>query len=663
MTMRSFNKAILVAMVVCMGLADLSGAGSEVKRPYRDKKRIKTSAMYNKGRVIHFPPDRSMGKLLMKDIGDWEYLSKARGAVFVPAGKRLALCVSQEGWQDLSPLSKLDPNDLHWLRFWRSSWDPNAKVTKAGDSCMPHIAHLTGLKELDLGDTYVTAKGLRYIGKMQSLGYLNLPMGIKNSGLGIVVSRLKSLKKLRYNGKSLTNRGLSLLAKLPSLEELEFGVTKFDDKGLAHLAKLPSLRDLTLFGPNFSDDGMVYLKDISSLRTLDVSLVPLITDVGVMHLSQLDKLENISFSRNKNITNQGAVYLSRMKSLKTLDVGNSQINDDGVAHLIKIKTLERLKLPGKGISDRSRASLMRLPNIKSLNIQRKDPVNAGTAKKENNDNECKQLGKLHLLESLSIGGSGITDVWMDQVAKLTNLKKLRLSGCSITNYGLARLSTLKSLKELHISSLNNVTTHGFARLRALKSLKELYIGFLNNVTMSGLSNLNGMENLTKLKVVNINIVQDNSVLDISGLGNLEELRLTTSRKSKEAFRNEDLACLAKLKNLKKLSVGSSTIKYGKVAISDSGMAHLAGLTNVETLTIGGPDLTDKGLKYLRNMKKLQRLFIYAGDLTDMGLRRLQRLPALTNLEIYRQDNFSDVAVRRLKRKFPKLYLRIWPASR
>jgi len=43
MRMRRFNKAILVAMVVCMGLADLCGAGSEVKRQYRAKKRIKKS--------------------------------------------------------------------------------------------------------------------------------------------------------------------------------------------------------------------------------------------------------------------------------------------------------------------------------------------------------------------------------------------------------------------------------------------------------------------------------------------------------------------------------------------------------------------------------------------------------------------------------------------
>jgi hypothetical protein len=91
-----------------------------------------------------------------------------------------------------------------------------------------------------------------------------------------------------------------------------------------------------------------------------------------------------------------------------------------------------------------------------------------------------------------------------------------------------------------------------------------------------------------------------------------------------------------------------------MGITDEGLKHLAGLTSMENLTIGGPKLTDDGLKYLSGMKKLWSLGLFAGSLTDEGLRHLEGFRSLQMLRIYRENDITDEALGRLEAKLPNL---------
>jgi len=201
--LKKITKTILIAIVICVGLVGLCSAGSDVMDQYRARKGIKDSAVQNKGRVLHFPSDRSLGKLWLQDAGvkrqiktfhhwidgaEWEYFCQARGDVLVPADKRLALRVPRSALSDLSPLSELGPNDLYELSLG---------YTSADDTAMPYISHLTGLRVLRLASTNITSKGMRHIKDMQSLERLTLPSRITNSGL-VIVGKLKSLKGLYF---------------------------------------------------------------------------------------------------------------------------------------------------------------------------------------------------------------------------------------------------------------------------------------------------------------------------------------------------------------------------------------------------------------------------------------------------------------------------------
>jgi len=603
--MRNAEKTILIAMLFWMAFTPDCWP--------------KTTYGQAKSHVVHFPKDRSLGNLLIQDVGvkrqiesfyhwvgdaKWEYLGQARGDVSVPAGKRLALHIPKNAIYDLSPLSELGPNELYGLSL---------RNTPADDGCMPHISHLTGLRVLNLGRTNITSKGIRFIKNMKSLECLYASEKIANGGLGYI-SRLPSLKRLYIKKSSLTNSGLRHLSNLPTLEELEIGEGKINDEGLAHLVKLPSLTYLMIWGETFSDKGMAHLKDIPSLRILHLGSVPAITDVGVEHLSLHDKLESINFYWNRNITNQGAVYLSRMKSLKKLNVGHSQINDDGLSHLSKVKTLEYLVLPHSGITDTGLVHVIQLENLKYLKV-------GSAGKSPLTDKSLSCVGKLKNLQKLQIGGAGFSDEGMDYIVGLHNLKKLSLSKADqLTNTGLAKLGRLKSLTELMLGNSPNISIAGLKSLNTLKNLKSL--------------------NIRK-------IAQDNSVMDISGLISLERLELATPRRPgtsvhDTAIHDEDFACLAKLKNLRYIQTNGH-LKEGVTALGDAGMAHLPRLTNLDSLYVSGTGITDKGLSFLADKKNMYQLSIN-GNFTDTGLRYLEGLKRLLLLNITSKNTFRPAAL-------------------
>ncbi len=583
----------------------------------------------SKERVVYFPTDRSLGRLMIQDQSteriietfhywgtredtDWDYLGQATGKVTIPAGKRLALYVSQDGWRDLSPLSNLKPDDLYMLTIYGQYTGGQLP----DDRCMPHIAHLTGLKSLNLGATNISDSGIKFTKDFKSLERLFLPQAITNKGLA-QVAQLQSLKALQFYENHVTNAGLAHLGRLTSLEELQLVGGRIGDAGPAHLAKLPSLRYLMLAGKNFTDAGLAHLRGIRSLRILDIGGLGQVTDTGLLHLSYVSNLESLNLHWNENITDTGIAHLKKLHLLKKLDITHSQVTDKGVIHLSGIKSLEYLSLPFRGITDQGLAKLRTLQRLRFLSV--------GTTT-----------------------GSPITNAGLEHIANLKSLEHLSIGGQGITDAGIVHIARLSSLKELALTTgpLNKgqLTGAGLASLTALKSLQTLFL-HQTHMVLSDLTQLSRLPELTNLEVKQIR--RGNFVLDISGLTKLRNLDLSLSRRPADAFGDADLACLAKLRHLKSLDIYPHEF-------SDTGIAHLSSLTEMERLGIGGPELTDDALRHLANMTKLNQLTISDGNITEQGLRHLERLKALTYLNITSRHRISAAAKRRLQDQLPNL---------
>jgi Leucine-rich repeat (LRR) protein len=541
-------------------------------------------------RVLHFPADRSLGKIMIcEPVADiplegffywirgekWEYLTEARGDVTVPAGRWVSLIVSRaDSWRDLSPLLELGANDLYRLAIY-GSYSGGAKP---GNSCMPYVAHLQGLRVLEFGKANITGAGMKWITDMRHLRRLILPDVIDDAGLAHV-AKLPALTGLYFRENRVSNAGLRHLEGLDTLEELALGGGRITSSGLMYLARLPRLRYLMLRDDSFRDACFVHLKNVPSLRILHLGHLPQTTDAGLVHLSTMVDLQDLSFHWSKNITNAGIKHLAKLPRLRSLDIAHAQVNDKGLAYLKDVRTLEYLSLPSAGISDKGFEYLSQLPLLRHLDVSRIHYVDPRQDKGYYTDTGVQMLANCTLLEDLNIGSIGMTDVSMKAIAQLHNLRDLSLFGCtSVTDAGLRQLVSLKNLERLSVYDAN--------------------------ISISGVSCLNGLANLQYLNLKGV--AQGNTGLDLSGLKKLEKLTIGT-RPEDDPINDADVACLAGLTQLRWFQTSRST--RTPRGLTNHGLAYLAGLTEMDRLTIGGPDLTDEGLAHLRWMKKLDMLNI------------------------------------------------------
>lgn len=617
-------------MVICafLVLGETAPAAAEKKRDsildllkrYQAEK-PKVRDLQNSPRVVHFPPDRCLGPLciqgdtvslptLAKPDFNYQYLGPATGDVTVPAGKRLLLFVTQDAWKDLSPLSAIGPDDLYRLELYV----PPPGGPKLGDSGVKHLGRLTGLKVLSLHSTNITREGLQHIRGLKSLKYLAIGSErLTGSDLPLLAD-FNSLETLSLD-LPISDEGLQNFPVLPSLKELSVWVKNIRGPGLVHLAKLPKLEYLML-GASFEDkckfneSGLAYLKDIPSLKKLYIFWQLPITDAGMAHVGNLARLEELDIAELP-ITDIGLAHLKSLSALKKLDLGHkgSRITEKGLVYLKQMKSLESLTLPAI-LTDAGLAEITEFDKLKHLCIGGKI-----------SDTGLSHLAKLRDLEILDILDSkNVTDTGMSHIAKLTNLKELSLNCPKLTNEGLAKLSALKSLEKLYLLGAN--------------------------ATLSGLSHLNGLTHLNTLSVYSIK--RDDGIMDIGGLTALEDIIIQLD--DDPSFRDEDLACFAKLKRLRRLQIAHK-------GISDAGLKHLGGLTNLEMLSIGGEGVTDDGLFYLTNMSKLGGLVI-SGNFTDKAFSYLEQFKGSKYVEFTARakTNFSRSALDRFDEKRPDIIL-------
>ena len=86
-------------------------------------------------------------------------------------------------------------------------------------------------------------------------------------------------------------------------------------------------------------------------------------------------------------------------------------------------------------------------------------------------------------------------------------------------------------------------------------------------------------------------------------------------------------------------------------VTDDGLVHLAGLTKLVGLYLNGTQITDAGLVHLTGLAEIQRLILDNTQVTDSGLVHLAGLTKLGWLGLY-NTQVTDAGVAELKRALP-----------
>jgi len=253
--------------------------------------------------VLHFPSDRSLGKLyLLKAVNPGtpklriSDFTQAKGNVKVPAGTKLMLQISYQGALDLKPLANCLEQDVIY------SIDAS-HVDNVSDQNLPDIAKLKSVKELLLTDTEVTDKGAQSIGTMAQLVHLNLGQTM------------------------ITSKGLNSLRSLTALDKLDLGDLSIKGTDLACLVP------------------MVHLKNLDLARTR-------LGNNAMKNLSKVSTLVNLRLSKNLDITDEGVSVLANLKNLRELNLVGCGVTKKCVATLQKMTNLKEvaLSLPAQDLA-------------------------------------------------------------------------------------------------------------------------------------------------------------------------------------------------------------------------------------------------------------------------------------------------------------------------
>ena len=518
-------------------------------------------------RVIHFPPERSMGTLYILDSDqvdtssyfDWELLSEAIGDVVVPTGKVLRLNLSKEAGDDLSPLSVIASNDLVVLNF---------EGVEIADDQLKHIARFTSLRVLNLSDTNILGTGLKYL------------------------AGLKSLNTLWLSRTHVGDNELAYLSCFPSLKRLELWGTPTNDAGMVHVGKITSLESLSL-SRGVGDEGLMHLKNLTSLRSLIVKN-PSISDRGISCLAGMTQMESLQIQVTQ-ISNEGLRHLTRMKKLKSLNLIETRVTEEGLVHLKDLTNLEHLRL-NFPLTDVGLMHLSNLTSLKSL------PIGANSVTQQGLDilSEMKSVVEV-FIHSERKNGIYNTDAIVKQLAGSLELKSMFIYG-GLTDEGLMHLKNMKSLQILNIWT-SRVTGKGIAGLAELPSLKTISLtgSTLTSKEWEALGKLSSLEYLDLVYIQSK--VTDVDIAHLSGLRCLKRLTIDPQKLDDDesitfGITDKSLIHISKLKELRDLHLTGAKITY-------EGLQHLAGLLELEYVGFDRCEVSEQDLERLK--KKLPGL--------------------------------------------------------
>ena len=288
----------------------------------------------------------------------------------------------------------------------------------------------------------------------------------------------RNLRSLAVRSSSSFGKTLEALASAPELRELDLSRSLLRGADLAPLAKFSKLEKLSLASVAFLDwfpddedirDPAEYIAAIKTLKSLDLRMAQNVTkeayetlatapnleeiylpnwvgDEGVERLARSKSLKYVVFENCDNVTQKGVDALFAAPSirgisfklcrtrpnfaelpenkLERLILRDVAVDGAGLVGLEKagasLQTLELSALGGVDAASLNQ-TLSRLRTLTALTLDRTPAVGDDTVE--------TLVAALPGLESLSLRGTRITDVALDEIAKLENLRTLDLRDC------------------------------------------------------------------------------------------------------------------------------------------------------------------------------------------------------------------------------------------
>lgn len=564
-------------------------------------------------RTLRFPADRPVGVISVRPVGvngwstpqiyrGWHYFSPARGEVIVPEGQEIKYEVAATAFKDLSFLSSLGPDAIEWLAAERSS--------AVDVPALRTIAQLRGLRGLDLVQCEIADASLGELGRLPRLEAVHLsypdeprqPTG-------------PSRERHRPPQSPPLVRGIEWLASLPELKDLQIDGWQLRESTIDALPRCRNLESLSFNIPQLKEEHVRSLARLSRLRSLRIYAESQDTVGPSFAAFRTSKsLESLTLS-GMRLDAARLRGLSEISSLRKLDFSVANFADDAVPALKSLKQIEELRFPVQmphGIRSQLVEVLVKLPNIRVWPTVGVD------------EKALDRIAGAVWIESLGLTYSQHreppSEKQFSSLRRLTNLRNLTIDQLPFGDQDLKELAQLKSLTSLMLRN-TEVTGEGFHFLKDLPILNHVDIMYMPAGVQPHLASLAELRHVNRLMVG----IPELSVDDFAWLGRMPQL--THLRIIQGLIDDRKVAHLAGLKNLEDLSLEHALL-------SDDGLRPLLGLKKLTHLRVGG-FLSDKGILQLAALPRLEWLDVGSKDVTDAGLRELQKKSSSPLLRVNR----------------------------
>jgi len=183
-------------------------------------------------------------------------------------------------------------------------------------------------------------------------------------------SRIQSLGLYR---SEITDEGLlHLVTNCSQITELNIGnITTITDPGISFLARLKSLQRVELMATNITDYTLLSLVRANSFKELSLHRCRMITAKGIS--AAMEYLRDCTFLCLKDTAADDSIWskLSNMPNLKTIDLRRTEISPTALKEIAAIPGLTVFRDGESGDPDGRLSMTWDLPNTRTVNIHKR----------------------------------------------------------------------------------------------------------------------------------------------------------------------------------------------------------------------------------------------------------------------------------------------------
>ena len=132
-------------------------------------------------------------------------------------------------------------------------------------------------------------------------------------------------------GSQISDSGLAVISKLPSVRAVRFEGVRLTDTSLTHMARLPQLRQIAVIDTGISDNGFRSFAGVRSLEAVRISERKF-TGEGLRHLQRNAGLSSLQLE-DSGVTDESMKLLTPFRNLRFLSVTGTEVNDEVLMRL------------------------------------------------------------------------------------------------------------------------------------------------------------------------------------------------------------------------------------------------------------------------------------------------------------------------------------------